>query len=69
VKVPLSPNLWDLNVWNGAKRLNGWNVWNGPIPQMNGAQRLNGLNDMNDKFEPLPLHLLQQKPDKLIANI
>jgi hypothetical protein len=33
VEVPLSPSLWDLNVLNVAKRLNVWNVWNGPIPK------------------------------------
>jgi len=25
---PPSPNLWDLNIWNIAKRLNGWNALN-----------------------------------------
>jgi hypothetical protein len=33
---------------NGAKRLNDWNAWNGPIPVMNGAKRLNDWNVWNE---------------------
>jgi len=39
--------LCSINVLNGAKRLNVWNYWNGPVPIMNVAKRLNVLNDLN----------------------
>jgi hypothetical protein len=28
--APPSPSFWHLNILNGAKRLNDWNVWNWP---------------------------------------
>ena len=31
------------NDWNGVKRLNDWNVWNGPVPVMNGALAIERL--------------------------
>jgi hypothetical protein len=39
-KFPLSPSPWDLNALNKAKRLNGWNDWNGYFAQREGAMRL-----------------------------
>jgi hypothetical protein len=64
VRLFLNP----VNDLNGAKRLNDWNDWNGPIPVMNRAKRWNVWNGPHELVsEALELleRLEQLKPNQI----